>query len=99
MVVNGVTGERVAHVQVYLSRNAKLAISDYRALTGTDGRFLINGLKPERYFIGGGRRGYTPPNGAGFASEENDPKAYTLATGAESNAIVIKFIPDSALRG
>src|SRR5216683_2599123 len=99
MVVNGVTGEPVAHVQVYLSRNAKLAISDYRALTGTDGRFLINGLKPERYFIGGGRRGYSPPNGAWFGSEENDPKAYTLGPGEEIKDIVVKLVPDSAIAG
>src|SRR6267378_3131472 len=99
MVVNGVTGEPVAHVQVYLGRNAKLALADHAAMTRTDGRYLINGLRPGRYFIGGGRRGFRPLNGAWFGGAENGPKDYTLGPGEQIKDVVIKLVPDSAIAG
>lgn len=96
LVTNSLTGEPLAHVEVWLLRRISGRFSSYRyTVTGPDGRFSLSGIEAAAYFVSAERNGYhridvLPPD---------DPPMLSLKPGEEIKDIVFRLEPDAVIGG
>jgi hypothetical protein len=95
IAVNSLTGEPLAHVEVWLLRRISGRFSSYRHIaTDLNGRFSLAGIEGGSYFLSAERTGYHRLDVAA-----SDPPTLSLKQGDEIRDIVLRLEPDAVIAG
>ncbi len=93
---NSLTGEPLAHVEVWLQRRISGHLYSYRhTVTAPDGRFSLTGIEAGSYFVAADRNGYHRVD----VQLSQDPPMLQLKPGEKINDIVLRLEPDAVISG
>jgi hypothetical protein len=93
VVVNGITGEPMAHVRVTLtrpSRGSSTPTKGYGAITGDDGKFAWSSVEPYGYNLTVEMRGFI---------ESDTPGGVFVGTGGVTHDLKLQLVPEAVLTG